>query len=789
MSRAPKLPDYVAPPYVAPREVLSRATAPEINKATAAPSSVTLAGFDEVIPFTFGEDRVNGLWLVRPYTHIGTGRLRFAILWGEGPVLGPQEIYINGEPVPGSVVMTHYTGTGTQPIDPTLQADIPGFADRYLYLAYTVFSIPTSAITGFPQTARIECVLRGLLTYDERTDTTYWNENPALAMSEWIRSSRFGPGLEVYGTAAVADLCDSIVAGVEPRCRMGMTFSTPSSIESILDLFSFYAECFWSYSGDGILLVPDAAVDPESISVIQRKDIVAGSLRLTGQSLSSSPTQITGIYKMDTGTKEQWPESSITQYLPGVEQGEVQAITSDVTMTGLRRASEVNRKLLYRLNRLQRPGRYAWQMFDVGVKYQQGDVVQLPNVQGMVDEQVRILSAERVSNKTYQFTGEKYDPANYPHDYIPGDEVLLPVGAIIPFAGSTVPEGFELFTDANNRFILGAGAGYSTGTTGGQTTVPGWSGRTNFSGLHSGSRELKVYGHRGTAISSVRYGEYQIPYAQFTPPNNGDHDHSLTVPQSGTVTPPGRRSRWIKKTGLPGEVPQHAEVMANGNLISNTLTLVAQHIGRLALCGTSNGDVGTVSVPVSATVGSTDFYHDHATWWNERLPSGSPTSGALDYTYDYIAAGSVHNHEGNLTVRYTTVNARRKQLAFFSATTGSYIIPGCIVGFDPLLPIPDGWHICDGTNGTVDLRGFFIERALVADAGKSAGNNTVTYTGISASQGSHGHAGTYRGYYKPYTLWWHGSGYGSHTHSVSGTRPFIPPYYAMLFIQYTGAEE
>lgn len=132
------LPPLHLPAYVPPRESLSRPSAERINRAGTPPQEVTLtlSGYDEVIPLVYGEDRMSGYWLVRPYTHIGTGDLRFAMAWSWGGakgIEGVQQIYINGAALPGTVVVTHYFGTPEQTVDPTLAADIPGFGDEYKY--------------------------------------------------------------------------------------------------------------------------------------------------------------------------------------------------------------------------------------------------------------------------------------------------------------------------------------------------------------------------------------------------------------------------------------------------------------------------------------------------------------------------------------------------------------------------------------------------------------------------------------------------------------------------------
>jgi microcystin-dependent protein len=55
------------------------------------------------------------------------------------------------------------------------------------------------------------------------------------------------------------------------------------------------------------------------------------------------------------------------------------------------------------------------------------------------------------------------------------------------------------------------------------------------------------------------------------------------------------------------------------------------------------------------------------------------------------------------------------------------IVPGTIIMFygDK---IPDGWALCDGGNGTPDLRGKFIKGGVSVIDNKNGGNGTISYT-------------------------------------------------------------
>ena len=88
---------------------------------------------------------------------------------------------------------------------------------------------------------------------------------------------------------------------------------------------------------------------------------------------------------------------------------------------------------------------------------------------------------------------------------------------------------------------------------------------------------------------------------------------------------------------------------------------------------------------------------------------------------------------------------------------------------------PSGWAICDGTQGTPDLRGRFIRgaaewRPTIA----SGGSETHTHGGQTqpntAKRGAHGGAG--KGYNQPAE---------AHTHAIQADH-HLPPYAEVVYI-------
>lgn len=136
-----------------------------------------------------------------------------------------------------------------------------------------------------------------------------------------------------------------------------------------------------------------------------------------------------------------------------------------------------------------------------------------------------------------------------------------------------------------------------------------------------------------------------------------------------------------------------------------------------------------------------------------------------------------------------------------------------IIWSGAIVNIPDGWFLCDGTNGTPDLRDRFVLGAgnnfNLSDTGGSADAVLPLHnhggTATTSADGSHNHtfsAGTSftssGSNARRHKLRFGGSagtsGSGAHTHTVTlsnegedGTNKNLPPYYALAYIMSGGA--
>lgn len=165
------------------------------------------------------------------------------------------------------------------------------------------------------------------------------------------------------------------------------------------------------------------------------------------------------------------------------------------------------------------------------------------------------------------------------------------------------------------------------------------------------------------------------------------------------------------------------------------------------------------------------------------------------------------------TVNNTPIGATTPAPGSFTTLSASgavnFLPVGAIIMWFGSLPVPTGWRLCDGTNGTPNLTNRFVVGAggayAFGDTGGSADAVVISHTHVTTidNNGAHSHN------YSPYGAGGAGSSYpaaslafgtpnviltqseGLHNHnaavaapvgSVSGTNRNLPPYYALYFI-------
>lgn len=121
---------------------------------------------------------------------------------------------------------------------------------------------------------------------------------------------------------------------------------------------------------------------------------------------------------------------------------------------------------------------------------------------------------------------------------------------------------------------------------------------------------------------------------------------------------------------------------------------------------------------------------------------------------------------------------------------GSLHIGAVIMWAGTLETIPAGWHICDGADGTIDLRGMFVLGAGgTYDLGATGGSEEVTLTVAQMPEHKHTISGALTT--SIVSILQSGSNavgiskttQTSSTVGSSQPHPNMPPYYALYYIQ------
>lgn len=332
----------------------------------------------------------------------------------------------------------------------------------------------------------------------------------------------------------------------------------------------------------------------------------------------------------------------------------------------------------------------------------------------------------------------------------------VPAGLIVPLRGAgSVPSGWSIFSSADAKLPIGAGITYNPGDNG------AGSGTINLTDVATGTHigNLPRYGwNPGQAGGSY----------------NANHSHTsmnFTSPEPYT-----QRHRLIKANSEQDSLPQDACLFAKAAGGWSGLTRVVPSLNRHFMAYSADGTGGKVTGTVTS---STDGAHNHGTT-DGTLPAGEGNN-----SNEAIVTYGGHFHSFSATLTY---NLYRFRLSAWYSASGVYNLDGSdYIGMYESLTPPSGWSLCDGNNGTPDLRNRFIEMPASDAPGSAYGNGQVSCSTTTDYAGSHRHysrqcnsCDNHFKYHSDYQM--------NHFHTISHAATWLPPYYALAFIMYTGQE-
>lgn len=778
------------PTYQPPKAAIVRPTAKKVNALQPREQTITVSGYGEVVPIVYGEAEVAGPLIAGPV--VRNSKLYYAIALSHGPIEDVVKAYVGedefaiSDAFSGAKALTKggytysctfYRGDETQGVSPLLAAHITDFADTFPGIAYAVIEASgTDAAFG-----GIHFKIKGRRVLDPRNSIVAYSENPALHLHDFVTNQRWGLGRSTIGIEALADECDKVLS-YGPKAQVGHAILEPMEEASALELLAMYAEALFGFSGGDVRLVPDAEVPEGQITDIPASQIRAGTIRLSSQSSRNIPSSVTLNYNAKTvdGLAGAPAYISVAQ-----TDASDPYMNSSLTLSGVYRQGEAERRAEQRLAQLRTPGRASFQMFDSGAYFSAGDVIRLPEMMGLEGEEFRLISQpEMIQAGLYQLHCEMYRSATYNRGSFGSKSI--PKDAIAFRLDDMVPQGFERWGSAGD-FIKGVSSGGQQRFGKGDFEVPIQTGYTSSDGAHSANKTLSL-----ERVGGMDNGVRVPDQAKGSTAAKGVHRHSVTVGGDTIGNHNFDRTELfaVRCQQSTSSVPVGTAFLTEAPLNLSAIDK-AVGLGLLQIANSSAGvepgisDVGGVIFTTEAGA------HSHASNVQEVL-SVVGNANTQYPTYALRDDRRVGNHRHTVGVEIDAAYPDCVALnAYFTKTTEGIIPIGGVLGFVGS-SAPDGWALCDGANGTLDLTDRFISLSPVS----GSGDGSVTYRIASAveASGAHTHRQWYGKSHGPDQRYVanadHGEEEGLHTHTLDSsftlTFSTTPRYTTLRFIQYVG---
>lgn len=379
---------------------------------------------------------------------------------------------------------------------------------------------------------------------------------------------------------------------------------------------------------------------------------------------------------------------------------------------------------------------------------------------------------------TYTFTVYSYNKLGRSKTGVVSNQIAtlnptIPTGTIILYNGSDPSNAsWPRYSAADNLYLQGTITQGEIGTN----TSPATNVSYEYSLATAGSH-TQTSGYEFN--SSITSGQISAI------PNNpaGEHSHSLTI-SSTTVTnarPYTGNVTLLRASSNQTIFPTNTIHINSSNKNNWTQKLGTTYNRYVRGVSTGVAEVAAIATSLSGTT-STAGQHDH-------VLGGVRSSSSNGSGVNNTASGTGQNHNHDVTCTFTPDSIRGKLMKMWIAGTADPAFATTMVMYDGTLSeLPFYWKLCDGTNGTVDMRGYFLGYSTSAADNAVETANTLTFSSSGAyGDWTHQHATaqtTGSGVRTAETG--HQSVSISHTHTVTvagGTATHDPGTYRVAFIQ------
>lgn len=290
-----------------------------------------------------------------------------------------------------------------------------------------------------------------------------------------------------------------------------------------------------------------------------------------------------------------------------------------------------------------------------------------------------------------------------------GESFPLPADSVLLWdrdsESTAVPDGFSIYSAADNRLIQGTTTLADAGTTGGSGSrdfsVPGAFGTTS-GGAHNGGPPSFARRGFGAPLTPTTVGSSMNPAGSHFHVGTKTPATPLTIPS--TAKPMGRWMVLITNSSQVDNVPINCLVFSESRPAFFTRKTFDTHtVGLYAGTTTFSRAKAADTFPLSIAWSSSGA-HAHTGPGTQGTTPNSPPF-IYNNQYDYNPSSGSHTHA--TTTRSLTIFQQFKHLLPFMATANKPVKSGMIVMYKGA-SIPSGWKLCDGNNGTPDMNGLFL---------------------------------------------------------------------------------
>jgi hypothetical protein len=325
---------------------------------------------------------------------------------------------------------------------------------------------------------------------------------------------------------------------------------------------------------------------------------------------------------------------------------------------------------------------------------------------------------------------------------------IIAPSVILPFDGlnSAIPAGFTRETLLDGKYPKGTAGGVNPNTTGGSTTHSHTSSNNHTHTLndHTHSYTTSTFNSNGDRTNDS--------------PENNWHSHYHTGTSGGlatTYTSSASNPSWSSASNEP---PYYTVIFIKSsgyNLIPNNAMVFSASTSRSGLSfhtASANRFLKGASAGANAggTGGSTthahtfthnhgNISHNHSTancniGIGNQCSSSDPTPDHASYYHVHsVSFTSANSSTGNNSTSYdfTNIEPAYRTLNAFKNTSGASKMPAVgdiALWLGSLSSIPVGWKLCDGSDGTPDMRGRYYKNNSSASSSSTGGSNTHTHS-------------------------------------------------------------